>query len=187
MKIGQWDLVSLSPEWFPTVLDITDRHLGPGLYNEETLEKIVSNPHHYFRIVLEGQTPVGIFYCLAGPADTLKKDYPWIPMEGNRICGMLRSIAIEENARNSGLSAMLVNAFSALLFEKENAEAIYVLTWVQKEFVPAAFHLTRCGFSRGRLLAHPWYDDPNLKCPYCGKEHCICDGIIFEKERGAKS
>ena len=185
MKFGNLELVPLSEELIPAVRDITDRHLGKGLYTEEALREILKKEHHYFSVVLDHGKPAAIFYCLAGTADELKREYVWIPYTGNRICGILRSIAIEVPYRKAGLSEQLIDHFSRILFEKENAEKIAVLAWVRDEFVPAAFCLGRCGYSRGHLISRPWYDSAGLKCNFCGCEHCICDGIFFEKEREA--
>lgn len=185
MKIGNLEMVPLSEELIPQAQKITDRHLGKGLYTADSLMDIMNRKHHYFSVILDGEKAVAVFYCLAGTADDLKREYVWIPYSGSGTYGILRSIAIEESYRKIGLSEQLIDHFTRVLFEEEHAEKIAVLAWVRDEFVPAAFCLKRCGYSRGRLINRPWYDTAGLKCNFCGREHCICDGIFFEKEREA--
>ncbi len=181
MQIGSVCATELSSSNIQEALFYCNQYLGAGLYDEKMLTEISNKEHHYFFLLSRDGQSIGIFYCYAAPWSEIEKViHATVPKEEGLV-GINRSIVLSPAVRGQGLSDLLLNAFSQMLYEREHVRTIYTLAWVRNGFIPAAGHLSRCGYSFSERIPHPWSETKGLRCPACEKTHCICDGALYQK------
>lgn len=182
----KFEAVKASPDNFADITEICDRYLGPGLYTEASLSRIIEDKRSHFYLIKDKNTgdAVSIFYFHYDTFDNIRSRYPYIK---ESLCGIdetvgiLRSIAIKEQYRSIGLSEYLINRFSDQLFCDFGVSRIFVLAWVKQNYIPARHCLGNCGFSELYRVKRPWYNEEGLKCNICNCDRCICDGLLYTK------
>lgn len=95
---------------------------------------------------------------------------------------MFISIGIDSAYRGSGLSDSLIFHFREYFEKIHSISLILVSAWSKDGYVPAEKLLLRCGFKYLCDLLAPWENNKELKCPYCKKERCICNAVVYYSE-----
>lgn len=185
MILGDFTLERLSEANIQTVKELCDNYVGVGMYNIPYLRRIITDKSHTFCLVKKGAVYIGYFYCqriIAGSVSCLPGfTYEQIsllcgPQEEIGVC---RSIGIERKYRGSGISDALLIHFQEYFVKKRNISLILVPAWSKGGYVPAKKLLLRHGFKYLCDLITPWADNRELQCPYCKKERCICNAVVY--------
>jgi len=164
---------------------LCDNYVGMGMYNTPYLRRIIPDKRHSFYLVKKGPAYIGYFYCqriIAGSVSCLPGlDYEQISSLCGRQeqIGVCRSIGIKSKYRGSGLSDALLLHFQDYFVKKYNISLILVPAWSQGGYVPAKELLLRRGFKYLGDLTTPWADNKELQCPYCKKERCVCNAVVY--------
>lgn len=185
---NKFEIILLRPELYSEVVEMSDRYLGTGLYTEQSLKSIAEDPASRFYLIKdhENGNTAALFYYHFGTFESICDRYCYIDRAlcgGDEMTGVLRSIAVKEQYRKTGLSEYLIDRFSEQLFSEFMVRRIFVLAWVKRDYVPARHCLGNCGFSELYRIKRPWYNEAGLKCHICNSERCICDGLLYKKEQ----
>ena len=170
---------------------LSDEFVGSGMYSEEVLRSILSRPNHFFCLLMDGNEPIGFFYCyvctISEAASGLKLPKAAISeIAGINVenIGIFKSIGISPVYRSKGLAGDLIRYFERTLFDLFPITAILVPTWKQGDTVPAKNPLDREGFRYLCDTDDVWHDVTTLRCPVCGQKRCVCKAAIYYKKRG---
>lgn len=190
MVFGDFKLVKLSKANMLAAKELCDRYVGVGMYNMFYLDRILRDKSHYFFLVKKGFEYAGYFYCQRIIADSLSCLSGLNYRQVSSLCGpldevgVLRSIGIESKYRGLGLSDALIQYFEDYFMKKCNISLILVPAWSKDGYVPAKKLLERCEFKYLCDLITPWENHKELMCPYCKKEHCICNAVVYYRKVG---
>lgn len=174
----------LSDKTLEEARQLCDKHVGKGLYDASFFEHLPSKAGHQFYLLSHEGNYIGYFYCLWMPSISQMPDLDvsavrkLIP-HGRRV-GVCRSIGIDKEYRGLGLSDLLLNFFTAFLFE-EGCVAVLVPAWKKAAYIPAKRHLEACGFFHLCDLQEPWKTHQALHCPFCRSNPCTCDAVLYYK------
>lgn len=188
MISGDFVLERLTEDKIQVAKELCDRHVGDGLYSVQDLRNSMGDESHYFYLVKDGPSYAGYFYCRRIIADSLSclpgLSYQQIsPLCGpEEEIGVFISIGIESDYKGSGLSDSLISHFREYFRKEFGISLILVSAWNKAGYVPAEKLLLRCGFKYLCDLLAPWENNTELKCPYCKKERCICNAVVYYSE-----
>ena len=189
----------LGPDDLVAVGAILDASLGAGFMGVGELAAYALDPfsERQFGIVATGPdagAPIGV--ALVDVPDNMADFRTMMPDEhaADRVLGLfgplhrtisriglLRTVAVEPDARQRGVASLLVTRAVDGLWEA-GADRVICIGWVRDGTCAVQGALTRAGFAPVGHLPHFWLEDSlerGYACPDCPNGHCRCGAVVF--------
>lgn len=198
-QAGIYHIIPLTQLYVPDVKRLCDEALGFGFYSEKDLEQMISQPNHFFYLLLCKKESQPYFYssyevigfhyhylctfeeaAVAMQCDPAQMQGVVDGWEPTQLVGVLKSIGIRQNNRGRGLAYQLNQCAIDHLTQK-GAHSIWVPAWRQKQFVPEHNTLLRQGFRSLCEVPDFWHECRTLCCPVCQAPKCVCSAVIYYK------
>ena len=169
-----------------TVKHMTDECIGKDFYTLSDLEGILKHENEYLYIYADSQdTAVAYLYFLemdfGGAMELLHIPDGMLNLSHKARVGVYKTACTKKEWRRKGILTLFLNKIEEMQW-KEALQCI-LLTALQKPdgTVPVHKAVTEMGFLPVGTLKQPWVHT-HAYCPYCKKEYCICDGIIYKRK-----
>lgn len=166
---------------------MTDECIGKDFYTLSDLERILKHEDEHLYIYADSQdTAVAYLYFLemdfGGAMDLLHIPDGMLNLSRGARVGVYKTACTKKGWRRKGILTLFLNKMEGMRW-KEATQCI-LFTALQKPdgTVPVHKAVTKVGFLPVGTLKQPWVHT-RAYCPYCKMEYCVCDGIIYIKER----
>ena len=166
-----------------------DEYIGADYYTLEELERAFRDADQYFTVYAnEDDVPVAFIYMftaeLSEAAGVLKAPEGLLRQfaapDAGRV-GIFKTTCTEKSCRRHGILFELIQSCENT-FRELGIKTIFLNALkLPSGKVPAENGLGRAQFSGITELSHPWSDIEST-CPYCGKQHCMCNAVLYYKE-----
>lgn len=169
------------------VKHMTDEYIGKDFYTMPDLERILEceNEHLYIYPDGKGKAVAYLYFLEMDFGDAI--EFLHIPdgmlnLPRRARVGIYKTACTEEEWRRKGVLTLFLNRMEQVL--AGNALQYILFTALQKpdKTVPVHKVVTRVGFFPVGTLKQPWVHT-HAYCPYCQKEYCVCDAVVYLKER----
>lgn len=184
------EIIDLKKEYFPQLLDISDKELGKDYLSYDDLEKVLNCEEEYIcKLAMnkEDGRIIGFCLCLIITPDSLqtilKLNENQIPraLKHSEKVGVLKTTAVEKKYQGYGIGRKLTETcYTALL--KRKVQSVCSVGWKNGDKVNINGILTSLGFVKYIEMENYWESDSLEKgysCPACGKPPCKCSAVIY--------
>jgi len=168
---------------------VSDESIGHDYYSEADIKDIINKKGHYIFVYPdENDTPIAFMYIFTEKySDARKKlhlegdEYSIEGISEDMPVGVYKTACTSREYRRSGILGMFANLLE-VVFEEDNAECI-LFTGIKLPDgkVPVDTVARSVGFEPLFEVIHPWIGIES-PCPYCGKDRCICDAVVYKKD-----
>lgn len=169
------------------VKQMTDAYIGRDFYTMPDLERILERENEHLYIYPDGQgTAVAYLYFLEMDfGDAIR--FLHIPdgmlsiPRGARV-GIYKTACTQEEWRKKGILTLFLNRMEQVLAGRALRYIIFTALQKPDKTVPVHKVVTEAGFFPAGTLKQPWVHT-HAYCPYCKMEYCVCDAVVYLKER----
>lgn len=166
---------------------MTDEYIGKDFYTLPDLERILKRENEHLYIYADHQdTAVAYLYFLEMDfGDAM--EFLHIPdgmlsiSRGMRV-GIYKTACTEKEWRRKGILTLFLNRLEQMLGEKALQYILFTALQKPDGTVPVHKAVTAVGFLPDGTLKQPWVHT-RAYCPYCKMEYCVCDAVVYIKER----
>ena len=174
----------------PAIKRLTDEYLAQDYYSLEELEACIHGDRNLFYVVTDEERNnevISYFYAfLAGLDEALEimhvkeKPEPLRKYDGDALMGVYKLSSTEKAYQRHGICSSFVRRLEPVLRERGAKMILATAMRSPDQKVPMKkiFHDT--GFSAIAEIFRPW-EEMTLYCPYCNRNHCICDAVFYVK------
>lgn len=166
---------------------MTDEGIGKDFYTLPDLEGMLEHENEHLYVYADSQdAAVAYLYFLemdfGGARELLHIPDGMLDLSPGTRVGIYKTACTKKGWRKKGILRLFLDKMEGMRW-KEAPQCI-LLTALQKpdKTVPVHKAVTEVGFSPVATLRQPWVHT-HAYCPYCKMEYCVCDGIIYIKER----
>lgn len=170
------------------VKKMTDCYIGKDFYTLPELKEITGNPNRSLLVYAdeEDRAVAYLYFFTAAFRDAL--DMLHIPPEMlERLhisrdirVGVYKTACTEEDLRGKGILTAFLHESEEILRKKKVNWILLTALQTPNHNVPVHKAVTDRGFWAVGTLKRPWIHI-NAYCPYCGKQYCICNGVVYVK------
>ena len=184
--------VSIRPakmEDLPYIKRMCDRYIGMDYYTSEYLRRAYGEPDHYFTVYTdESDIPVAFLYMFItsfSEAGSILRSSVRLPVReavpGDQRVGIFKTTCTEEPYRGKGILSELMS-YCEDIFRDIGVGIIFLNALkLPSGKIPSVNGLYKHKFMKLTDISHPWSDIASY-CPYCKKQHCVCDAVLYYKE-----
>ena len=179
----------------PQIKQLIDQYIAQDFYTMETLEGMLQGEDDLLYVVTDedrdGRVAAYFYAFLSTLDEALRTLHVRQTPEalaryaGDTRVGVFKTTSTDPDYRRRGLfSAFMVNLQPML----RSRGAQLIMNTALRPFgreVPIRNILRRTGFVPVLTLLRPWVGNTGY-CPYCAKEHCICDAVLYIREFDGK-
>lgn len=166
---------------------MTDEYIGKDFYTLPDLEKILKQENEHLYIYADaGDMAVAYLYFLEMDIDDAM-EFLHIPdgmlrLSHNMRVGIYKTACTKKEWQRKGILTLFLNEMERML--EQRALQYILFTALQKPdgTVPVHKAVTAMGFLPVATLKQPWIHT-HAYCPYCKMEYCVCDAVVYIKER----
>lgn len=166
---------------------MTDENIGKDFYTLSYLKKILKHENEHLYIYADAQdTAVAYLYFLEMNIDDAMQ-FLHIPdgmlrFSPDMRVGIYKTACTEKEWQRKGILTLFLNKMEQVL--EQRALQCILFTALQKPdgTVPVHKAVTAMNFLPVGTLKQPWIHT-HAYCPYCKMEYCVCDAVVYIKER----
>lgn len=166
---------------------MTDEYIGKDFYTLPDLERILRHENEHLYIYADGQdTAVAYLYFLEMDfGDAMK--FLHIPdgmlslSHGTRV-GIYKTACTKKEWRRKGILTLFLHRMKQMLEDKALQYILFTALQKPDGTVPVHKAVTGMGFFPVGTLKQPWIHT-HAYCPYCKMEYCVCNAVVYIKER----
>lgn len=166
---------------------MTDEYIGKDFYTLPYLERILKRDNEHLYIYVDGQdTAVAYLYFLEMDFKDAM-EFLHIPdgvlsiSRGERV-GIYKTACTKKEWRRKGILTLFLDRTERMFADKALQYILFTALQRPDGTVPVHKAVTEVGFFSVSTLKQPWVHT-HAYCPYCKMEYCVCDGVIYIKER----
>ncbi|HBI61028.1 MAG TPA: hypothetical protein DDY31_07430 [Lachnospiraceae bacterium] len=166
---------------------MTDEYIGKDFYTLPYLERILKRDNEHLYIYVDGQdTAVAYLYFLEMDFKDAM-EFLHIPdgvlsiSRGERV-GIYKTACTKKEWRRKGILTLFLDRTERMFADKALQYILFTALQRPDGTVPVHKAVTEVGFFPVSTLKQPWVHT-HAYCPYCKMEYCVCDGVIYIKER----
>ena len=173
------------------IKQMIDEYIAADYYSIEELEALLHGEQHLFYVVTDADRDGAVISYFYGFLSTLDEALPLLhvsekPAElmkyaGDTPVGVYKTASTEKEYQKLGICSSFIRDLEPVLRERG---AKLILATALKPFgreVPMRHIFQDNGFTAAGVIPRPWVDMV-LYCPYCKRNHCICDAVFYMKK-----
>lgn len=169
------------------VKHMTDEYIGKDFYTMPVLEGILEHENEHLYIYADDRdTAVAYLYFLemdfGDATEFLHIPDGMLNLSNKMRVGIYKTACTEKEWQRKGILTLFLNNMERILREKALECILFTALKKPDGTVPVHKAVTSVGFWPVATLKQPWIHT-HAYCPYCKMEYCVCDGVIYIKER----
>lgn len=166
---------------------MTDEYIGKDFYTLPYLERILKRDNEHLYIYVDGQdTAVAYLYFLEmnfkDAMEFLHIPDGVLSISGGERVGIYKTACTKKEWRRKGILTLFLDRTERMFADKALQYILFTALQRPDGTVPVHKAVTEVGFFPVSTLKQPWVHT-HAYCPYCKMEYCVCDGVIYIKER----
>ena len=175
---------------------LTDEYIAADYYSLEDLRVCLpGNPEdrNLFYVVTDadaGDRVVSYFYAFLAELDRAlplmhvqKRPEALKDLSGDTLVGVYKLSSTEAAYQHHGLCSSFVRNLEPVLLARGAKMIVATALRPLGQDAPMRHIFESHGFRDIALIPRPWVE-MTLYCPYCKRNHCICDAVFFAKNLG---
>ena len=175
----------------PEVKRLIDEYIAADYYSLEELGALLHGDQHLFYVVTDADKddkPVSFFY---GFLSTLDEALPLLHVSerpeglkdyaGDTLVGVYKTASTETAYQKLGICSSFIRDLEPVLRERGAKLILATALRPLGREVPMRHIFRDNGFDAIAEIHQPWVD-MFLYCPYCKRNHCICDAVFYVKK-----
>lgn len=166
---------------------MTDEYIGRDFYTLPYLERILKRENEHLYVYADDQDQAVAYLYFLEMDFGAAMEFLHIPsgvltLSPGAQVGIYKTACTRREWQRKGILTLFLDKMEQSLQEK--ALQCILLTAIQKPdgTVPVHRAITAVGFLPVATLKQPWVHT-HAFCPYCKREHCVCDGLVYMKRR----
>ncbi len=184
------EIRAAEPRDVPQIKRLIDVYIAEDYYSPESLEALLDGENNLFYVVTDadrGGAVISYFYGFLSPLDEAlrilhvpAKPEPLRKYDGSTLVGVYKLASTEKAYQKQGICSSFIRDLEPV-FRRRGAKMILAtaLRPLGRE-VPMRHIFRDNGFEAVAEISRPWVE-MTLYCPYCQREHCICDAVFYMK------
>ncbi len=172
----------------PQIKRLIDDFISRDFYSVKELEEMLRREDDLLYVAADEDRDgfvVSCFYAFLSTLDDALRilHVPGRPKAlqkyaGNERIGVYKTTSTDPEYRNRGIFSSFMADLQPVLREKGAKMIVNTALRPLGRDVPIANVLRKTGFVPAAELHSPWADTKGY-CPYCKKEYCICDAVLY--------
>ncbi|MDD3338825.1 MAG: hypothetical protein PHS82_08230 [Lachnospiraceae bacterium] len=171
------------------IKQLTDENISVNFYTLSFLRTIIDDPKQYL-LVYENEEKEIVAYLYMFCASLQEAlTILHIPVELLVSNGVLpetkivvfKTTCTHKKYRSRGILTSLIDYAQKKVLQIDLHSILLTALQIPSEKIPAHTVLIQADFVPVGRVKHPWRNI-EAYCPYCGKDHCICDAVVYRKE-----
>ena len=175
----------------PEIKRLIDEYIAEDYYSLADLEKVLYGERNLFYVVTDadrGDAVISFFYGFLSPLDEAlrilhvsERPEPLLQYSGDTLVGVYKLASTEKAYQKHGICSSFIRDLEPV-FQARGAKMILAtaLRPLGRE-VPMRHIFRNNGFAAVSEISQPWVQ-LYLYCPYCQRNHCICDAVFYMKK-----
>ena len=168
-----------------------DEYIAADYYSLEELEALLHGEQHLFYVVTDADRDGAVVSYFYGFLSALDEALPRLHVSekpetlseygGETLVGVYKTASTEKEYQKLGICSSFIRDLEPVLRERG---AKLILATALKPLgrdVPMRHIFRDNGFTAVSEIPRPWVD-MLLYCPYCKRNHCICDAVFYMKK-----
>ena len=169
------------------VKNMTDEYIGKDFYTMPDLERMLKHENEHLYIYADaGDMAVAYLYILEmnfGEAiDFLHIPEGMLKFSHNMRVGIYKTACTKKEWQRKGILTLFLNKMEQILEHKTLQCILFTALQKPDGTVPVHKAVTAMDFLPVGMLKQPWIHT-HAYCPYCKMEYCVCDAVVYVKER----
>ena len=169
------------------VKNMTDEYIGKDFYTMPDLESILKHENEHLYIYADaGDMAVAYLYILEmnfGEAmELLHIPDGMLRFSHNMRVGVYKTACTKKEWQGKGILTSFLNKMERILEQKTLQCILFTALQKPDGTVPVHKAVTAMDFLPVGMLKQPWVHT-RAYCPYCKMEYCVCDAVVYVKER----
>lgn len=175
----------------PGIKRLLDNNISRDFYSIEDLEGMIRGENDLLYIVEDEDRDgmiVSFFYAFLSSLDEAlrvlhvqEKPEMLKKYSGNECVGVFKTTSTDPDYRKRGLFTSFMEGLQPVLRSRGAQMIVATALHPYGREVPTRNVLRKTGFVSVSDLHRPWVETEGY-CPYCRKDHCICDAVLYIRE-----
>lgn len=177
-------------EDMPAVKGLIDRYIAEDYYSLSELESLVGGQNNLFYVVTDPEMDnkvVSFFYAYIDRIDEALKQLhvkerpgPLKDLPDDTLAGVYKTASTDSEHQKMGICSSFIKELEPVI--KARGADMILATALRPlgQEAPMRHIFHDHGFQAVSVIPRPWVD-MYLYCPYCKRNHCICDAVFYMK------
>ncbi len=174
----------------PEIKRLIDVYIAEDYYSLESLEELLHGDRNLFYVVTDadrGDEVISYFYAFLATLDEAlpllhvsEKPEPLLAWGGDTLVGVYKIASTEKAYQKLGICSSFIRDLEPVLRERGAKMILATALRPLGQEAPMRHIFRDNGFTAVSEISRPWVDI-YLYCPYCKRNHCICDAVFYMK------
>ena len=174
----------------PEIKRLIDVYIAEDYYSLEELEALLQDEAYLVYVVTDADRGDAIISYFIATLTTLDKALPILHVSekpeklqaygGDTLVGIYKTSSTEKEYQGHGICSSFIRDLEPVLRARGAKLILATALRPLGREVPMRRIFERNGFEAIAEIPRPWVD-MYLYCPYCQRNHCICDAVFYLK------
>ncbi|MBE6726807.1 MAG: hypothetical protein E7576_16715 [Ruminococcaceae bacterium] len=174
---------------------LIDEYIAADYYSLDELEALLHGDRHLFYVVTDADRDGAVVSFFYGFISALEEALPLLHVTEkpdalaeyppDTPVGVYKTASTEKDYQKLGICSSFIRDLEPVLRERGAKLILATALRPLGREVPMRHIFRDNGFEAVAEISRPWVD-MLLYCPYCQKNHCICDAVFYMKKLDEK-